>query len=69
MGTPTMDTCSRTHWKPAEPQLCQGPAAPAAGGSAQPWDEHWDSPGDSWRWLCSVKGREGWCFLAKPGVG
>lgn len=62
MGTLMMDTCSRTCPKPAWPQLCQGPTAPAGGGSAQPWehrDEHWDIPGDSWWWLCSGEGEGG----------
>ncbi|XP_039560248.1 translation initiation factor IF-2-like [Passer montanus] len=68
VGTLTMDTCSRTCSKPARPQLCQGPAAPAAGGSAQPWDGHWDTPGDSRWWLCSGEGQGG-TLTAKHGVG
>lgn len=62
MGTLTMDTCGRTRSKPARPQLCQSPTAPAGGGSAQPWehrDEHWDIPGDSRWWLCSGEGQGG----------
>lgn len=62
MGTLTMDTCDRTCSKPARPQLCQGPAAPAGGGSAQSWEhrnEHWDIPGDCRWWLCSGEGQGG----------